>query len=74
MSQSEIIRAWKNPVYRSMLSAKELAALPPHPAGAVEVTNQDLSGDESTGTLQFSYCICTTSIICPFNHDPNGGS
>ena len=73
MSQSDIIRAWKDPLYRSMLGAQELAALPPHPAGAVEVTEQDLSGDAASGSLKFSYCICTTSIICPFSHDSDGG-
>jgi len=73
MSQSDIIRAWKDPLYSSTLGAQELAALPPHPAGAVEVADQDLSGDAASGSLKFSYCICTTSIICPFSHDSDGG-
>ncbi len=73
MSQSDIIRAWKDPLYRSTLGAQELAALPPHPAGMVEVSEQDLSGDATTNTTRFSYCICTTSIICPFSHDSDGG-
>jgi mersacidin/lichenicidin family type 2 lantibiotic len=73
MSQSDIIRVWKDPVYRSTLGAQELAALPPNPAGAVELTEQDLSGDAASGSLKFSYCICTTSIICPFSHDTDGG-
>jgi mersacidin/lichenicidin family type 2 lantibiotic len=74
MSQTEIIRAWKDPNYRSMLSAQELAALPPHPSSVVAVTDQELSGEASTGTVQFSVCICTTSIICPFIHDSGSSS
>lgn len=73
MSQSDIIRAWKDPLYRATLGAQELAALPPNPAGAVEVSEQDLSGDATAGSVKFSYCICTTSIICPFSHDSDGG-
>jgi hypothetical protein len=37
------------------------------------MSEQDLSGDATAGSVKFSYCICTTSIICPFSHDSDGG-
>jgi mersacidin/lichenicidin family type 2 lantibiotic len=39
----DITRAWKDPVYRASLSEQELRALPDNPAGAVELTDSDLS-------------------------------
>ncbi len=67
MSQSETIRAWKDIDYRNSLSIEDLAKLPAHPAGAVELNSDDLSGNAAAaGSLQFSVCICTTNILCPF--------
>ena len=42
MSQSEIIRAWKDAKFRRRLSEAELALLPPNPAGALEVTDDNI--------------------------------
>lgn len=39
MSNLDVIRAWKDAKYRGSLSAAELARLPVHPAGAIEVTD-----------------------------------
>ncbi len=66
MSQSETIRAWKDVNYRNSLSIEDLAKLPAHPAGAVELNSEDLSNNAAAGSLQFSVCICTTNILCPF--------
>jgi len=44
MSQKDIIRAWKDEDYRNSLSAAELAALPAHPAGLVEIRDEDVEG------------------------------
>jgi len=43
MSIDKIIRAWENPEYRDSLSARERAALPENPAGAIELTDAELS-------------------------------
>ena len=43
MSRDQIIRAWKDPQYRKVLSAAELEQLPAHPAGAIELSTDDLS-------------------------------
>jgi mersacidin/lichenicidin family type 2 lantibiotic len=42
MSNKNIVRAWKDPAYRNSLSASERAALPPNPAGAIEISDADL--------------------------------
>ena len=74
MSQLEIVRAWKDPGYRKSLNLQQLAALPPNPAGAVEVGDEDLTGTGPAAFSTFSHCICTTSIICPFVHESRADS
>lgn len=44
MSEKDIIRAWKDADYRNSLSASERAALPAHPAGLVEIRDEDVEG------------------------------
>jgi mersacidin/lichenicidin family type 2 lantibiotic len=38
----DIARAWKDEEYRKQLSDDERAQLPPHPAGLIERTENDL--------------------------------
>ena len=40
----DTVRAWKDPLYRASLSARERAALPAHPAGMLELNEEQLSG------------------------------
>ena len=42
MLRDKIIRAWKDPEYRVSLSEEELNALPANPAGAIELTDEEL--------------------------------
>ena len=42
MTASDIIRAWKDPRYRAGLPATQLAQLPTHPAGAIELPEPTL--------------------------------
>jgi mersacidin/lichenicidin family type 2 lantibiotic len=42
MSKLDIIRAWKDAKYRRSLSDAERAALPEHPSGLVELTDDEL--------------------------------
>lgn len=63
METVEVIRAWKDPLYRSTLSAGELDQLPVHPAGLIELRDDQLSGG--------SAIAMTTAIDCTeytFNH------
>jgi len=50
MDIREIIRAWEDPEYRDGLSADELAAMPGHPAGAIELTDAELGQVMGGGT------------------------
>ncbi|MGK7901367.1 MAG: mersacidin/lichenicidin family type 2 lantibiotic, partial [Hormoscilla sp.] len=43
MSNIDIIRAWKDKDYRDGLSEEEKAQLPAHPAGLIELTDEDMS-------------------------------
>ena len=42
MNKIDVIRAWKDPVYRATLSETELAALPMHPAGITDLNDDQL--------------------------------
>jgi len=44
MSKKDVIRAWKDEEYRDSLSEAERSVLPAHPAGLVEIRNEDLEG------------------------------
>ncbi len=61
MTPSEIIRAWKDEEYRMSLSESDRAALPAHPAGIVELSDEELSG--VAGGFMPSV-TCTTGGIC----------
>lgn len=39
----DIIRAWTDPEYRAGLSSEELASIPPHPSGLIELSDADLT-------------------------------
>ena len=43
MSNVDVVRAWKDETYRNSLSEAERAALPPNPAGEIELAEADLS-------------------------------
>jgi mersacidin/lichenicidin family type 2 lantibiotic len=42
MNKADIVRAWKDPLYRATLSPEQLAELPAHPAGLVEIDEERL--------------------------------
>jgi len=60
MSELDIIRAWKDKTYRNSLSADELAQLPEHPAGAIELTNDELANVDGGTTPSI---VVSLSII-----------
>ncbi|HTT69642.1 MAG TPA: mersacidin/lichenicidin family type 2 lantibiotic [Anaeromyxobacteraceae bacterium] len=43
MSIVDIVRAMRDPAYRATLTEEQRAALPPHPAGAVDVSDTELA-------------------------------
>lgn len=42
MSTADVIRAWRDEEYRLSLSAEQRAALPQHPAGEVELCDEEM--------------------------------
>jgi mersacidin/lichenicidin family type 2 lantibiotic len=72
MSTDNIIRAWKDPEYRSSLSAQEYALLPASPAGTID----DAKLAEVAGgipplslldlcTVRFCTWLCSWATDCP---------
>jgi mersacidin/lichenicidin family type 2 lantibiotic len=63
MSNANIIRAWKDPVYRNSLSEKERAMLPENPAGMIELTDSQL--EQASGGLRPSIvCTYVCTLTC----------
>jgi mersacidin/lichenicidin family type 2 lantibiotic len=50
MLATEIIRAWKDEEYRKSLSQAELALLPEHPSGLIDLSDDDLGMEEAPRT------------------------
>jgi mersacidin/lichenicidin family type 2 lantibiotic len=59
MHPSDVVRVWKDPAYRSRLDAAELAVTPVHPAGYVELTDEELKRASGLGAI-----AVTTFITC----------
>jgi mersacidin/lichenicidin family type 2 lantibiotic len=57
MNKNDIIRAWKDPFYRATLSGEAQAALPQHPAGIIELSDDQLTVAGASGLL-------TTAFAC----------
>jgi mersacidin/lichenicidin family type 2 lantibiotic len=62
----EIIRAWKDPSYRSRLSVRELESIPSHPAGLVELSDDELRAVSGlTAAIANTTCQCCTDTNRP---------
>lgn len=59
----DVVRSWKDPEYRSSLSDDELRALPTHPCGPVELSDEALAGvlGARTEPLNSAGCCAGTS-------------
>lgn len=67
MSQLDIIRAWKDEQYRNSLSAEEQKLLPENPAGAIELSDEEMEQAQG-GTTSITISLtgsCITFILCP---------
>jgi mersacidin/lichenicidin family type 2 lantibiotic len=71
MIRVNVIRAWKDSIYRASLRTEELELVPSNPAGLVEVTDEDLK--EASGLAAFAvttYITCTESTFRRFRCCP----
>lgn len=62
MTNNEIVRTWKDEDYRLGLGKEELAFVPPHPAGIIELTDEDLAGVEGAETLIICISLASASV------------
>jgi mersacidin/lichenicidin family type 2 lantibiotic len=62
MRKEEIIRAWKDEAYRSTLSNEEIAALPPNPAGVIDLSDAQLGGVAGAGSIGWSILISLETV------------
>lgn len=60
----DVVRAWKDPKYRAGLSADELAGLPAHPAGIIDLEDADLGNSHGGTTSLVCWTISTIIFSC----------
>jgi mersacidin/lichenicidin family type 2 lantibiotic len=68
MRKIDAIRAWKDPVYRASLTARERAGIPVHPAGVLDLDDEQLkvtSGGTTTAPMCTIYSYQKLSFCCP---------
>jgi mersacidin/lichenicidin family type 2 lantibiotic len=63
MAHVDVIRAWKDEDYRQSLSDAQRAMLPPHPAGLIELAEEQMGGVVG-GSSQGGGCYHTASKEC----------
>jgi mersacidin/lichenicidin family type 2 lantibiotic len=57
MRKVDLVRAWKDPVYRASLTEEELAGLAAHPSGILELPEDQLK--TAAGGFITTYRTCT---------------
>ncbi|HZR38544.1 MAG TPA: mersacidin/lichenicidin family type 2 lantibiotic [Ktedonobacteraceae bacterium] len=67
MSNLDIIRAWKDEQYRDSLSAEERELLPENPAGAIELTDEEMEQAQG-GSISLTSNCSTSLILCDFTY------
>jgi len=66
----DVIRAWKDPSYRAALSEAERALIPTHPAGLVDLSDEELKGASGLNAMAGTTAMkCTDTYVrfhcCP---------
>jgi mersacidin/lichenicidin family type 2 lantibiotic len=69
MNKADVIRAWKDPLYRASLTTEERDRLPLHPSGLMELDDEQLesiSGSALTTAQQCTeYTFNNFRSCCP---------
>ncbi|MEZ4726144.1 MAG: mersacidin/lichenicidin family type 2 lantibiotic [Caldilineaceae bacterium] len=65
MNTINLIRAWKDAEYRATLSAEELATLPQHPAGLVELPEEEMAAVAGGRSYFTGTCGRVCQILTP---------
>ncbi len=66
MSKLDIVRAWKDAEYRQSLGPEERALLPEHPAGSIELADEELHQVNGGATRSL---VCTFDEFCTLFSD-----
>ena len=64
MRNEDIIRAWKDEAFCASLPDETLAHLPAHPAGLIEINDEDLEVVAGGDPTYFSIWLAT-ELLCP---------
>ena len=67
MTHEQIIRAWKDEDYRLNMNGEELSALPAHPAGLVELSDQSLLGVAGLEEEAWTKKLCEATVNLSIN-------
>jgi mersacidin/lichenicidin family type 2 lantibiotic len=59
----DLIRAWKDEVYREGLTAQQSALVPANPAGAIELTEEELAGVDGAMTPIIIISLITLNSV-----------
>jgi mersacidin/lichenicidin family type 2 lantibiotic len=66
MDPGDIIRAWKDAEYRANMSDAERAGLPAHPAGLIDLSDEELASVQGrAGGNNVTHRAFTCIIKCP---------
>jgi len=70
MNKTDVIRAWKDPLYRATLSEEEQSALPLNPAGIADLSDDQLmiaggSDVATTAPTCTNYTFLNWRSCCP---------
>ena len=60
---ADLIRAWKDEMYRDGLTADQLAAMPANPAGVLELSEDELAGVDGALTPLITVLVSLNTII-----------
>ena len=60
---ADLIRAWKDEMYRDGLTAEQLAAMPANPAGVLELSEDELAGVDGALTPIILTLISLNTVI-----------
>jgi mersacidin/lichenicidin family type 2 lantibiotic len=72
MSNVDVVRAWKDRDYRQTLSEAQQSALPAHPAGVIELADDDLHAVGGYTTWVCATIFLSAAVSC-FDSVLHGG-
>lgn len=65
MNKLDIIRAWKDELFRKNLSSDELTYLPAHPSGEILLSDEEMSHVNGGIMVSCEDCCSNGHTICP---------